>query len=317
MDHYNATIHNGTLVSTRRGLHVSKTKHQGTRFVNTFAAPVSPKAQSASRSNSRGSSATSNETKAPERKFRFVARQGDKAKTSSRGRPRVSASSKASTPYSSSESGEDGGASTRDTPRSSPSVTTAADIASTTLSNPSRADHNPFSNVLASNLIPDRVQQPQNRGGLLQGSEGPFELYLENGSAQPYLYDQMSSDALLGNSQATYMDHGQEDNTIMQHLSPLSVDFARPVEGSGSNAQGTPHMQLGRMHNQASNGLYADSSIPDPVVLDSIASEALNALVSRGDHDQWHAQMKELRYLVNRTGGLQADWGQTLNKIRK
>jgi hypothetical protein len=38
MDHFNATVQNGALVSTRRGLQVMKTKHQGTRFVNSFAA---------------------------------------------------------------------------------------------------------------------------------------------------------------------------------------------------------------------------------------------------------------------------------------
>jgi hypothetical protein len=74
------------------------------------------------------------------------------------------------------------------------------------------------------------------------------------------------------------MDHGQEDSTILQHLSPLSVEFGRSVEGSSNNAQTTPHMHLGRMHNQASSGLYADNSVPDPIVLDSIASEALNAV---------------------------------------
>ena len=38
MEHqFNTTIYNGSLVSTRRGLHISKQKHQGTRFVNTFA----------------------------------------------------------------------------------------------------------------------------------------------------------------------------------------------------------------------------------------------------------------------------------------
>ncbi|KAI8303374.1 hypothetical protein K4K61_007088 [Colletotrichum sp. SAR11_59] len=38
MDHFNATVHNGNLVSTRRGLQVSKSKHQGTQFINTSAA---------------------------------------------------------------------------------------------------------------------------------------------------------------------------------------------------------------------------------------------------------------------------------------
>ncbi|KAF5516433.1 hypothetical protein CGCS363_v001403 [Colletotrichum siamense] len=38
MDHFNATVHNGNLVSTRRGLQVSRSKHQGTQFINTSAA---------------------------------------------------------------------------------------------------------------------------------------------------------------------------------------------------------------------------------------------------------------------------------------
>ncbi|KAF3806241.1 hypothetical protein GCG54_00006003 [Colletotrichum gloeosporioides] len=38
MDHFNVTVHNGNLVSTRRGLQVSKSKHQGTQFINTSAA---------------------------------------------------------------------------------------------------------------------------------------------------------------------------------------------------------------------------------------------------------------------------------------
>jgi hypothetical protein len=37
MDHFNATVHNGALVSTRKGLLISKSKHQGIRFVNAFA----------------------------------------------------------------------------------------------------------------------------------------------------------------------------------------------------------------------------------------------------------------------------------------
>ncbi|KAF9875530.1 hypothetical protein CkaCkLH20_06911 [Colletotrichum karsti] len=38
MDHFNSTVLNGNLVSTRRGLQVSKTKHQGIQFINTSAA---------------------------------------------------------------------------------------------------------------------------------------------------------------------------------------------------------------------------------------------------------------------------------------
>ena len=41
MDSFNVTVLNGDLVSTRRGLHVSKSKHKGVRFVNTFTTPKS------------------------------------------------------------------------------------------------------------------------------------------------------------------------------------------------------------------------------------------------------------------------------------
>jgi hypothetical protein len=37
MDHWNTTVKNGALVSTRKGLVVSKSKHKGTAFVNSFA----------------------------------------------------------------------------------------------------------------------------------------------------------------------------------------------------------------------------------------------------------------------------------------
>lgn len=50
MDHFNATVHNGALVSTRKGLLISKSKHQGIRFVNAFAsesAVTSPASASA------------------------------------------------------------------------------------------------------------------------------------------------------------------------------------------------------------------------------------------------------------------------------
>lgn len=45
MDHLNITIHNGAMVSTKRGLQVSKTKHHGIRFINTYAPEASADAK--------------------------------------------------------------------------------------------------------------------------------------------------------------------------------------------------------------------------------------------------------------------------------
>lgn len=125
MDHFNATVHNGALVSTRRGMHISKTKHQGTRFVNTFAAPATstPSSRSSSAGPSsrgvlgaHGQDGTSQfrvaggrqQQKRPqqERKFKFVDKPNEKVKGAPRGRPRKSPTS-ASTPSSGEESSED------------------------------------------------------------------------------------------------------------------------------------------------------------------------------------------------------------------
>ncbi|KAI0125557.1 hypothetical protein BJ170DRAFT_437797 [Xylariales sp. AK1849] len=43
MDHFNATVLNGAMISTRRGFQISKQKHNGTAFVNTSAQDVKQK----------------------------------------------------------------------------------------------------------------------------------------------------------------------------------------------------------------------------------------------------------------------------------
>ncbi|KAH8676188.1 hypothetical protein BX600DRAFT_196651 [Xylariales sp. PMI_506] len=43
MDHFNITVQNGAMVSTRRGFQVSKQKHNGTAFVNSSVHDMNPK----------------------------------------------------------------------------------------------------------------------------------------------------------------------------------------------------------------------------------------------------------------------------------
>lgn len=81
MNHYNATVHNGALVSTRRGLHVTKTKHQGTRFVNTFAVPTS--SPSTLKKNRPQASASDTHH---EHKFKFVEKRTGRSIKTSRAR---------------------------------------------------------------------------------------------------------------------------------------------------------------------------------------------------------------------------------------
>lgn len=51
-------------------------------------------------------------------------------------------------------------------------------------------------------------------------------------------------------------------------------------------------------------------------VVESIAAMAIEATYS-GRQDHFHVLMRGLRDIVDRGGGMKAEWGDTLNKIRK
>jgi hypothetical protein len=81
MDHFNATVQDGNLVSTRRGLQVSKTKHHGTRFVNAFAAPsAAGKAKKPAAGDKMNDFVQVDSSKALERRFKFVTKSRESKK---------------------------------------------------------------------------------------------------------------------------------------------------------------------------------------------------------------------------------------------
>jgi hypothetical protein len=73
MDHFNITVNrNGTLTSTRRGLQISKQKHNGVSFVNSFASAPDPEVKLVSRP--KRASKTTEATVEP-KQFTFVDRE--------------------------------------------------------------------------------------------------------------------------------------------------------------------------------------------------------------------------------------------------
>ena len=52
------------------------------------------------------------------------------------------------------------------------------------------------------------------------------------------------------------------------------------------------------------------------VVLESVAAMAIDGMFA-GQQRHWHVLMKTVRDIVDRSGGMQIEWGSTLNKIRK
>jgi len=84
MDHFNVTVQNGAMIATRRGLQVSKQKHNGMSFVNTYSrnSDAEPAAS--------GSSGTLSVdlSRPSQRTFRFVERQKDIRRDPGRSKPK-------------------------------------------------------------------------------------------------------------------------------------------------------------------------------------------------------------------------------------
>ncbi|KAI9167413.1 hypothetical protein HJFPF1_03540 [Paramyrothecium foliicola] len=296
MDHFNSTVHNGTLVSTRRGLHVSKTKHQGTRFVNTFAAP-SPPSPPASRKHS-SASPKPNETKLQERKFRFVSKPGEKTKMTKRGRPRTATSTRTSTPYSSSESGEDVFSFQGKFYPTAPSLAGSSE--------------GTFDSIPATLNVPEQWKDYNSTSDFSEMPQDLGNLYLE---------------------QAPYHHAGQDDlsnySTIQEpSLFPRSEDDVVAVESDSMIGALVHSIRMGdgsfdylRYYIDKSCGtidhrLRVESRASDGAMLEAIAAMA-SACLKAGRYDHWHVHMKGLRYIIAQNGGMKVEWGHVLNDIRK
>lgn len=74
------------------------------------------------------------------------------------------------------------------------------------------------------------------------------------------------------------------------------------------------HLLGGEKGGSVGGGAAAAKS--EVVVIESIAAMAMEAVYS-GRQDHWLVLMRGLREIVDRGGGMRAEWGATLNKIRK
>ncbi|KAH7313382.1 hypothetical protein B0I35DRAFT_480071 [Stachybotrys elegans] len=319
MDHFNATVHNGALVSTRRGLHVSKTRHHGTRFVNTFAAPTSA-SNAPSRSDSRGSADSVEAAARPQgHKFKFVAKPGEKTRGSTRGRPRASPASKASTPRSGSESCEDGAPGTASS-RASSSAAMAPGPSANALGDSPRsmgaATEHSYSMSPVTSYYTKEWKDANTGQETPEMVSGPVNLQLNTAPRQHFTYEDLSSlHSHHHLRDSPYAARAPSDMVDMQPVFMGSI-LGQGAKGDERHPESSLSVNVEKPYSSVDDGMYDEGSQDEPAMLESLASMALVELFV-GRYDNWHSHMKNLRYLINRSGGLKLSWGHILSKIRK
>jgi hypothetical protein len=297
MDHFNSTVHNGTLVSTRRGLHVSKTKHQGTRFVNTFAAPTSPSNPPSRKNNN--VSPKPIDSKLYDRKFKFVSKPTERVKSTKRGRPRTANTVRTSTPYSSSESGEDAFSIQSSFYAPAPSLAGSSE--------------DPFDTISATLGVPEPWHDYNSASDFGDLPHDLGNIYLDQTAYQPSSREEVGSyGATTHNS--NMFSRSENDVVTVESDSMIGALVHSIRMGDGSFDYLRYHID--KFCGTIDHRLRTGSRASDSVMLEAIASMA-SACLRAGRYDHWHIHMKGLRYIIAQNGGMKADWGHVLNDIRK
>ncbi|CAH0052467.1 unnamed protein product [Clonostachys solani] len=336
MDHFNATVHNGALVSTRKGLYISKSKHQGIRFVNAFATDASSSASSTS------PETTPTSTPIPS------AIATDSASGSS---PTFAVTPTPTTTVTAS------------------TTSAAAEHADSSFSADIAQASQFFTDLEVDGEIGDSFDvdmggSTMERRPGYEGSDRPhfFDIAITPPAASSPSPGRSSTPNSIKNAGGSRYGRPDEPNT------PVSVDDEHGGrKGSTSSSQGVGSVPslTQRIASQYLSNLPPQSHIYDaiamvaslatgasrgrevsseelgasianvcasmnrnilagdddgrrtlPVVMESIAAMAIDGIFT-GQQQHWHILMKGLRDLHDRIGGLKPEWGGTLNKIRK
>ncbi|KAG9251516.1 uncharacterized protein F5Z01DRAFT_268566 [Emericellopsis atlantica] len=274
-----ATIHNGALVSTRKGMVISKSQHQGTRFVNTFAP------------------ATTRPPADPDR-WHSKSQPQDEALRYHEGTSQAHAH--LNTPPQ-----------TATTPSSvatpAPIMRRSAEVPSTPMSNVSEQDEQRPGTIRQhqQSLHIPYLRPPVPKG---QPSQSPVGLtgwppppdhnaplaqrlvqqYLHNVPPRSYTFEAIALVASLANGGGS-VPPSELGQSIAQVCASMNKDILLGDE---------------------------DGSRSEAAVVESIAAMALEATYS-GRQDHWHVLMRGLRDMVDRGGGMRPEWGVILNKVHK
>ena len=296
MDHCDVSYQDGQPVSTRKGIGISKTKHLGTRFVNTYASSAAhtyPTSNSASL-RERDEKNPPQSSDAPEN------HREDNSLDNSRFADDVTAEEFAV---------------------GTPLTTTATTPGST----------KPTAGEDTGSFPVDHLPQPPTWPW---GGSGD---YLSNLDSSAYEHTQQLSNmssSQQGSAARTQPSDKSEPAQVVQELvreylvnvptrshthDAIALVASLVNGGRGSGSPNELSESIARVCATINRDLLIndeDGRRTELAVIESIASMAMDAVYA-GRRDHWHILMRGLRDIVDRGGGMKAEWAETLNRVRK
>ncbi|KAL0930952.1 uncharacterized protein CTRU02_213687 [Colletotrichum truncatum] len=296
MDHFNATVLNGNLVSMRRGLQVCKTKHQGIQFINTSAA-----SDDASNPNGANSADLSRPL---ERRMKFVGQPKEPRKGGSKHGKGSAQGSQHDT-----EPRERRGRSPKEPQES------VFSWESSTRGSPENDVFYPARFDEASRIPRSPIPWLNSwMGKLSENEQRLVHLYLRIVPTKMYPYEQILEHNPVRSS--AFLEKLKSSDTSLSCVIMTASNAETFLRGEWASPE-----LLYYVSKVCSlvNGRLSDRTMKrefDQGILECVASMAMTGW-NVGRYDHWHLHMKGLKQLIELEGGMKREWGYLLNKIRR
>ncbi|KAF6805853.1 hypothetical protein CSOJ01_09209 [Colletotrichum sojae] len=286
MDHFNATVLNGHLVSTRRGLQVSKSKHQGTQFINSSAASDDTSSQDEPSADARPG----------EQRFKFLNQPKESIKTGTR---RKGQGSQEDEKRRKSPKKDKEPVFVWEAPKHGPSS--------------GRSPASKFSDVPSRDYctIPWFSSW---MGNLSENEKRLVQLYLRLYPTKMYPYEQILEYNPVRSP--AFLERIKSSEASLTCI----IMGASYAETSLKGEWTSPDLlyYVSRVCSLVNERL-SDRTMKrafDSGILECVAAMAITGW-NVGRYDHWHLHMKGLRQLIEVEGGMTGDWGYLLNLIRR
>ncbi|KAF4904167.1 hypothetical protein CGCFRS4_v001299 [Colletotrichum fructicola] len=288
MDHFNATVHNGNLVSTRRGLQVSKSKHQGTQFINTSAASDS----------SREEPNASDSSRPLDQKYKFLGQQKE---------PRRSVSKRGKSSHNSSDDEKYRVRKARASKKAQEPgfvMETSAQqgtVEAAVFDDTWRIPRSP---------IPWLVSW---MGNLSEREKCLVQLYLKLAPTKMYPCEQiLEYNPVRGSA---FIERIKSSETSLNAVLMTACYAEMFLQGEWSSPELLYHVSkvCSLVNDRLSDRTKRDF---DQGMLECVAQLAITGW-NVGRYDHWKVHMQGLKHMIELEGGMKREWNYLLNMIRR
>lgn len=288
MDHFNATVHNGNLVSTRRGLQVSKSKHQGTQFINTSAA-----------SDSSHEEATAIDPSRPlEQKYKFLSQPKE---------PRRSVSKRSKSSHNSSDDEKHRVRKARASKKAQEPVFVRETPAQQGIVEAAKFDE---TSRIPRSPIPWLASW---MGNLSEREKCLVQLYLKLAPTKMYPCEQILEHNPVRGS--AFIERIKSSETSLNAVLMTACYAEMFLQGEWSSPELLYHVSkvCSLVNDRLSDRTKRDF---DQGMLECVAQLAITGW-NVGRYDHWKVHMQGLKHLIELEGGMKREWNFLLNMIRR